>query len=90
MNLIVLDLNFARLFQATETVIEKRCGGMEVALHLRSLQTTPFAALSRLCVGIRHKTLIINLPGSPKAVKVRSMSLMFLPKIKHRITQGFW
>ncbi|VDN60132.1 unnamed protein product [Dracunculus medinensis] len=55
--------------EATETVIEKRCGGMEVALHLRSLQTTPFAALSRLCVGIRHKTLIINLPGSPKAVK---------------------
>ncbi|MFH4974760.1 hypothetical protein AB6A40_001469, partial [Gnathostoma spinigerum] len=55
--------------EATNAVIEKRCGGLETALHLRSLQATPLAALSRLCAGIKDKTLIINLPGSPKAVK---------------------
>uniref|UniRef100_A0A915PWW2 MoaB/Mog domain-containing protein n=1 Tax=Setaria digitata TaxID=48799 RepID=A0A915PWW2_9BILA len=54
---------------ATLSVIEKRCGGLETALHMRSLQATPFAALSRLHAGIRGSTLIVNLPGSPKAVK---------------------
>ncbi|VDN22024.1 unnamed protein product [Gongylonema pulchrum] len=55
--------------EATLNVIKKRCGGMEVALHMRSLAATSLAALSRLCVGIRDSTLIINLPGNPKAVK---------------------
>ncbi|KAK6107784.1 molybdenum cofactor synthesis domain protein [Brugia pahangi] len=55
--------------EATQNVIEKKCGGIETALHMRSLQATPFAALSRLCAGIRGSTLIVNLPGSPKAVK---------------------
>uniref|UniRef100_A0A183V6A3 molybdopterin molybdotransferase n=1 Tax=Toxocara canis TaxID=6265 RepID=A0A183V6A3_TOXCA len=55
--------------EATLTIIEKRCGGLETALHMRSLQSTPLAALSRLCAGIKGQTLIVNLPGSPKAVK---------------------
>ncbi|EFO15239.2 hypothetical protein LOAG_13272 [Loa loa] len=55
--------------EATQSVIEKKCGGLETALHIRSLQATPFAALSRLCAGIRGSTLIVNLPGNPKAVK---------------------
>uniref|UniRef100_A0A8R1TX90 MoCF_biosynth domain-containing protein n=1 Tax=Onchocerca volvulus TaxID=6282 RepID=A0A8R1TX90_ONCVO len=55
--------------EATQNVIEKRCGGLETALHMHSLQFTPFAALSRLCAGIRGSTLIVNLPGNPKAVK---------------------
>uniref|UniRef100_A0A0R3RRR1 MoCF_biosynth domain-containing protein n=1 Tax=Elaeophora elaphi TaxID=1147741 RepID=A0A0R3RRR1_9BILA len=55
--------------EATQNVIEKRCGGLETAIHMHSLKATPFAALSRLCVGIRGSTLIVNLPGSPKAVK---------------------
>ncbi|VBB29625.1 unnamed protein product [Acanthocheilonema viteae] len=55
--------------EATQDVIEKRCGGLETALHMHSLQATPYAALSRLCAGIHGSTLIVNLPGSPKAVK---------------------
>ncbi|VDK59830.1 unnamed protein product [Anisakis simplex] len=56
--------------EATLSVIDKRCGGLETALHMRSLQSTPLAALSRLCVGIRGHTLIVNLPGSTNAVKL--------------------
>ncbi|CAG9540786.1 unnamed protein product, partial [Cercopithifilaria johnstoni] len=55
--------------EATQNIIEKRCGGLETALHMHSLQATPLAALSRLCAGIRGSTLIVNLPGSPNAVR---------------------
>uniref|UniRef100_A0A914V7V7 molybdopterin molybdotransferase n=1 Tax=Plectus sambesii TaxID=2011161 RepID=A0A914V7V7_9BILA len=55
--------------EATKAVIERDCPGIVTALLMRSLQATPLAALSRLTAGIRGGTLIINLPGSPKAVK---------------------
>ncbi|KAM3717893.1 Molybdopterin biosynthesis protein [Dirofilaria immitis] len=55
--------------EATQNIIEKRCTGLEVVLHMHSLKITPFAALSRLCAGIRGTTLIVNLPGNPEAVK---------------------
>ncbi|GMT20194.1 hypothetical protein PFISCL1PPCAC_11491, partial [Pristionchus fissidentatus] len=55
--------------EATLAVIDKRCGGIETALHVYGLQQTPMAALSRLVVGVRFKTLIVNLPGSRGGVK---------------------
>uniref|UniRef100_F1LG03 molybdopterin molybdotransferase n=1 Tax=Ascaris suum TaxID=6253 RepID=F1LG03_ASCSU len=55
--------------EATLAIIDRRCGGLETALHMRSLQSTPLAALSRLCAGIKGQTLVVNLPGSTKAVK---------------------
>ncbi|UMM36075.1 hypothetical protein L5515_008398 [Caenorhabditis briggsae] len=55
--------------EATLEVIERRCNGMEIAMHTGSLKVTPMAALSRAIVGIRGGTLIINMPGSVKAVK---------------------
>ncbi|CAI2354004.1 unnamed protein product [Caenorhabditis sp. 36 PRJEB53466] len=55
--------------EATLQVIERRCSALEIALHTRSLQATPMAALSRAIVGIRGSTLIVNMPGSVKAVK---------------------
>ena len=55
--------------EATLSIIEKRCSGLEVALHSLSLQATPMAALSRAVAGIRGNCLIVNMPGSPKAVK---------------------
>ncbi|WKY09517.1 hypothetical protein Q1695_002131 [Nippostrongylus brasiliensis] len=55
--------------EATLNVIERRCSGLEVALHQRSLAATPMAALSRAVAGIRGSTLIVNFPGSVKAVK---------------------
>lgn len=54
---------------ATRQVIEKELLGMELAIHQESLRHTPLAMLSRGVVGVRGSTLIINFPGSPKAVK---------------------
>lgn len=55
--------------EATMKVIEKQTPGIAEALRQESLKITPHAMLSRAVAGIRHSTLIINLPGSPKAVK---------------------
>ncbi|HDD35581.1 MAG TPA: MogA/MoaB family molybdenum cofactor biosynthesis protein [Candidatus Desulfofervidus auxilii] len=55
--------------EATMEVIEKFVPGIAEALRMEGMKKTPFAMLSRAVAGIRRKTLIINLPGSPKAVK---------------------
>lgn len=55
--------------EATRQVIEKELLGIEVALHQASVRHTPFAMLSRAAAGVRGRTLLINFPGSPKAVK---------------------
>ena len=55
--------------EATRNVIEKEAPGIAEAIRYESLKITPKAMLSRGISGIRNKTLIINLPGSPKAVK---------------------
>ena len=52
--------------EATRAVIEKEAPGFAEVMRMRSLQITPHAMLSRAVSGIRKKTLIINLPGSPK------------------------
>jgi molybdenum cofactor synthesis domain-containing protein len=54
---------------ATRAVIDKDIPGMGEAMRLAGLQKTPFAMISRALVGCRGKTLIINLPGSPKGVR---------------------
>lgn len=53
--------------EATKLIIEKETPGISEFIRLKSAQITPHAALSRAVSGIRGKTLIINLPGSPKA-----------------------
>jgi len=55
--------------EATKAVIEREAPGIAEAMRAASLQHTPFGMLSRGVVGTRGRTLIINLPGSPKAVK---------------------
>ena len=55
--------------EATRQVIDKELLGMEFAMHQESLKHTPFAMLSRGVAGVRGQTLILNFPGSPKAVK---------------------
>jgi len=54
--------------EATLKAIDKLTLGISEAIRYYSLQITPRAMLSRATSGIRNKTLIINLPGSPKAV----------------------
>ena len=55
--------------EATLSVVERPAPGIAEAMRWQSLQITPRAMLSRAAAGIRGKTLIVNLPGSPKAVK---------------------
>ena len=55
--------------EATEDVIERRVPGIPEAMRAFSLTITKRAMLSRATAGIRKRTLIINLPGSPKAVR---------------------
>ena len=55
--------------EATKDIIDKEVPGIPEAMRYYSLQITPKAMLSRSAAGIRGNTLIINLPGSPKAVK---------------------
>jgi molybdopterin adenylyltransferase len=52
--------------EATLAVIERAAPGLAEAMRYASLQKTPHAMLSRAVAGIRGKTLIVNLPGSPR------------------------
>ena len=55
--------------EATQSVIEREAPGVAEAIRAESLKATPMAMLSRGVCGVRSGTLIVNLPGSPKAVK---------------------
>ncbi|XP_078042952.1 molybdenum cofactor synthesis protein cinnamon [Augochlora pura] len=55
--------------EATRHIIHKEVPGITIAMMTASLKITPMAMLSRAVCGIRDETLIINLPGSPKAAK---------------------
>ena len=68
---------------ATLEVIDKEVPGMAEAMRAESLKKTANAMISRAVVGVRGETLIINLPGSPKAVR-ENLSVI-LPAIPHAI-----
>ncbi|HET8889207.1 MAG TPA: MogA/MoaB family molybdenum cofactor biosynthesis protein [Candidatus Angelobacter sp.] len=53
--------------EATLSVIERRIAGVEEKMRQEGAKKTPFAALSRGVCGVRGKTLLLNLPGSPSA-----------------------
>ena len=55
--------------EATIAVCERRAPGIPEAMRAASLAVTPRAMLSRAAAGIRGRTLIVNLPGSPKAAR---------------------
>jgi molybdopterin adenylyltransferase len=68
---------------ATLEIIEKQIPGMAEAMRYKSMQITPYAMISRAVAGIRGQSLIINLPGSPKAAKENLE--VILPALKHTI-----
>ena len=67
--------------EATIAVCDRLAPGIAEAMRYYSLQITPRAMLSRQTSGIRKKTLIVNLPGSPKACK-EDLSFI-LPSLEH-------
>jgi len=69
--------------EATQAVLQKIAPGIAEAARAYSLNITPHAMLSRNVAGIRGKTLIINLPGSPKAA--REILEYLLPIIPHAV-----
>jgi molybdopterin adenylyltransferase len=69
--------------EATRDVLEREAPGLAEAMRADSLQKTPHAMLSRAVCGLRGHTLIVNLPGSPKAVRENLDTL--LPAIPHAI-----
>ncbi|SCY92377.1 MogA/MoaB family molybdenum cofactor biosynthesis protein [Alkaliphilus peptidifermentans] len=69
--------------EATLDVIDRNVPGIPEAIRMKSLSITPKAMLSRAVAGIRRKTLIINLPGSPKGVR-ESLEVV-LPALSHGI-----
>jgi molybdopterin adenylyltransferase len=69
--------------EATRQVIERAAPGLAEAMRAASLLHTPHAMLSRATAGIRRKTLIVNLPGSPKAA-LENLQVI-LPVLPHAV-----
>ena len=74
--------------EATLAVAERNVPGIAEYMRAKSFEITPKAMLSRGVAVLRGKTLIINLPGSPKAV--REVLEFLLPELSHglRILRG--
>src|SRR5882762_3458609 len=69
--------------EATRSVIEREAPGLAEAMRMETLKQTPMAMISRGVCGIRSATLIVNLPGSPKAV--RESFDVIMPVLNHVI-----
>ncbi|MGH2754950.1 MAG: MogA/MoaB family molybdenum cofactor biosynthesis protein [Actinomycetota bacterium] len=69
--------------EATRRVIEREAPGLAELMRAAGLAHTPMAALSRAIAGIKGTTLILNLPGSPKAVEENLRAV--LPVLPHAL-----
>ena len=69
--------------EATLQAIERAAPGLAEAMRIQTLKNTPMAMISRGVCGIRSGTLIVNLPGSPKAV--RESFEVIKPVLNHAI-----
>lgn len=69
--------------EATRAVIDREAPGLAEAMRAESLKVTKHAMLSRAVCGLRGRTLIINLPGSPKGVRENLATLA--PVLPHAV-----
>ncbi len=69
--------------EATLAVIERLAPGIPEAMRAASLRSVPTAMLTRMVAGLRGRTLIINLPGSPKGAK-ENLDVV-LPVLAHAV-----
>ncbi len=69
--------------EATRAILHKEAPGLVFAMLRDSLAVTPHAMLSRMVAGISNQSLIINLPGSPKAVRENLQTI--LPDLPHAL-----
>lgn len=69
--------------EATLTVIDREVPGIAEAIRAMSLEKTPHAMLSRGVAGIKRSTLIVNLPGSERAV--RECMEVLVPVLPHAL-----
>lgn len=69
--------------EATRAVLTREAPGLAEAMRAASLAVTPHAMLSRAVCGLRGRTLIVNLPGSPKAVRENLATLA--PVLPHAV-----
>ena len=69
--------------EATKSVIEREAPGLAEAMRRAGSEKTPTAILSRAVAGIRGSTLIVNLPGSEKAV--RESLAVLMPVLPHAV-----
>ena len=71
--------------EATDKVIDRELPGFAERMRQESLKKTPHAIISRAIAGIRQRTLIINLPGSPKGA-IENLEAVW-PAIPHAIAK---
>ena len=69
--------------EATRKVLDREIPGIAEVMRAEGMKITPTAMLSRAAAGIRGRCLIINLPGSPRAVRENLM--VILPALKHAL-----